>query len=70
MGGPGAPDDLDQGRRTQAWLAVSDDDGARVTGQYFFHMRPREPNPSAYDVDLQNELLEACCELSGVALPA
>ena len=25
MGGPGAPDDLDAGRRTQVWLAVSDD---------------------------------------------
>ena len=70
MGGAGAPDDLVEGCRTQAWLAVGDDAGARVTGQYFYHMRPRQPNPSAYDVDLQNELLEACCELSGVALPA
>src|SRR4051812_14821378 len=25
MGGPGAPDDLELGHRTQAWLAVSDD---------------------------------------------
>jgi NAD(P)-dependent dehydrogenase (short-subunit alcohol dehydrogenase family) len=25
MGGPGAPDDMDQAPRTQAWLAVSDD---------------------------------------------
>ena len=25
MGGPGAPDDLDQAHLTQAWLAVSDD---------------------------------------------
>ncbi len=70
MGGPGAPDDLDQGRRTQAWLAVGDDDGARVTGEYFYHMRSRKPNPSAYDVDLQNRLLEACQKFSGVALPA
>ena len=58
MGGPGAPDDIDQAHRTQVWLAVSDDDGARVTGEYFHHMRPRKPNPSAYDVDLQNQLLE------------
>jgi len=69
MGGPGAPDDLDQGRRTQAWLAVSDDDGARVTGQYFYHMRPRAPNPSAADVDLQDRLIEVCRALSGVAAP-
>ncbi len=69
MGGPGAPDDLDQGSRTQAWLAASDDDEARVTGQYFYHMRPRAPNPEAYDIDLQERLLEACRELSGVAPP-
>src|ERR1700735_2926161 len=31
MGGPAAPDDLNQAHRTQAWLAVSDDDEARVT---------------------------------------
>ncbi len=70
MGGPGAPDDLDAGRRTQAWLAVSDDEGARVTGEYFYHMRLRAPNPSADDVDLQDRLLEACRRFSGVAPPA
>lgn len=69
MGGPGAPDDIDQAHRTQAWLAVSDDDGARVTGEYFYHRRPRRPDPSVYDVDLQDRLLEACRKFSGVALP-
>ncbi len=70
MGGPDAPDDLDAGRRTQAWLAAGDDEGARVTGRYFYHMRPRPPNPGARDADLQDRLLVACAELSGVALPA
>ncbi|MGO4872254.1 MAG: SDR family NAD(P)-dependent oxidoreductase [Roseiarcus sp.] len=70
MGGAGAPDDLDQGRRTQAWLAVSDDDDACVTGQYFYHLRSRAPNPSVYHVDLQNRLLDACSALSGVTAPA
>ncbi len=28
MGGAGAPDDLDEGHRTQVWLAVSDDPAA------------------------------------------
>jgi NAD(P)-dependent dehydrogenase (short-subunit alcohol dehydrogenase family) len=69
MGGPGAPDDLDQGRRTQVWLAVGDDEGARVSGQYFYHLRPRAPDPSAADVGLQDRLLEACHRLSGVAPP-
>jgi len=70
MGGPGAPDDLDQGCQTQAWLAASDDPGANVTGQYFYHRRPRAPDPRAHDVDLQDRLLKACRQLSGVALPA
>ena len=32
MGGPGAPDDLALGADTQAWLAVSSDPGATVSG--------------------------------------
>jgi len=70
MGGAGAPDDLDQGCQTQAWLAASDDPGATVTGQHFYQMRPRAPSPVVHDVDLQDRLLEACRQLSGVALPA
>ena len=70
MGGAGAPDDLDDGRRTQAWLAVSEDAGAKTTGGYFYHMRPKPPNPSARDVELQDRLLEACARISGVALQA
>ena len=68
MGGPGAPDDLDQGRRTQAWLAVSNDLAAMVTGSYFYHLRPRAPNPEAHDVALQEQLIGECQRLSGVAL--
>lgn len=69
MGGPGAPDDLDQGAETQVWLAVSDDPGARVSGRYFYHLRPREPDPATRDPRLQEALLRACEELTGVALP-
>jgi NAD(P)-dependent dehydrogenase (short-subunit alcohol dehydrogenase family) len=70
MGGAGAPDDLDEGHRTQVWLAVSDDPAATVTGGYFYHMRPRKPNPAARDVERQEELLDACKGFSGVALPS
>ena len=70
MGGPRAPDDLDAGPRTQVWLAVSTDPAAMVTGEYFFHMRPRSPHPSARQTGLQDRLLEACQAYSGVALPA
>ncbi|HEY0035199.1 MAG TPA: SDR family NAD(P)-dependent oxidoreductase [Longimicrobium sp.] len=68
MGGAGAPDDLDQGHRTQAWLAVSDDPAARVTGGYFYHQRPASVHPSAHDPELQDRLLDYCAELSGHAL--
>jgi NAD(P)-dependent dehydrogenase (short-subunit alcohol dehydrogenase family) len=69
MGGPGAPDDLDAGHRTQVWLAVSDDPAAKVTGEYFFHMRLRKPIPATRDVNLQEKLLDACAGFSGVTLP-
>jgi NAD(P)-dependent dehydrogenase (short-subunit alcohol dehydrogenase family) len=69
MGGAGASDDLDAAHRTQVWLAVSDDPSAQVTAQYFYHMRPREPNPLSRREDLQEQLLGACHRLSGIALP-
>jgi NAD(P)-dependent dehydrogenase (short-subunit alcohol dehydrogenase family) len=69
MGGAGAPDDLDAGHRTQVWLAVSEDRGARVTGEYFFHMRLRAPKPAARDAELQEKLLDACKGFSGVEMP-
>jgi NAD(P)-dependent dehydrogenase (short-subunit alcohol dehydrogenase family) len=68
MGGPGAPDDLDQGHRTQVWLAASDDPQARVTGEYFFHMKLRKPKPATRQAELQEMLLEACKKFSGVEL--
>jgi NAD(P)-dependent dehydrogenase (short-subunit alcohol dehydrogenase family) len=68
MGGAGAPDDIDQGHRTQAWLAVSDDPVARVTGHYFYHLQERSSNPEASDQVLQDQLLAQCQELSGVSL--
>jgi NAD(P)-dependent dehydrogenase (short-subunit alcohol dehydrogenase family) len=70
MGGAGATDDLDTGHRTQVWLAVSDDPSAKVTGEYFYHLRRREPKPATRDVERQEALLAACKHLSGVDLPA
>jgi NAD(P)-dependent dehydrogenase (short-subunit alcohol dehydrogenase family) len=69
MGGPGAPDDMDQAHRTQAWLAASADREACVTGGYFYHLRPRVPNPQAKDRHLQDRLIGACERLSSVTLP-
>ena len=66
MGGPGAPDDIDQAHLTQAWLAASDDPAARTTGGYFYHLKPRHPNPQAIDIAFQDRLLTICEEISGV----
>jgi NAD(P)-dependent dehydrogenase (short-subunit alcohol dehydrogenase family) len=69
MGGPNAPDDLDQAHRTQVWLAVSDQPEARVTGQYFRYQQPCAPDPRTASVELQDRLIAECGRLSGVALP-
>jgi NAD(P)-dependent dehydrogenase (short-subunit alcohol dehydrogenase family) len=69
MGGPGARDDLNEGHRTQAWLAVSEDPAAKVTSEYFFHMRLRAPKPASRDVSKQEELIQACERFSGTTLP-
>ena len=68
MGGPSAPDDLHQGCVTQAWLATSEDELARSSGRYFYHQRPRAPNPIAADLKTQEELLAECGRISGVPL--
>jgi NAD(P)-dependent dehydrogenase (short-subunit alcohol dehydrogenase family) len=69
MGGPGAPDDLSLAAVTQAWLAVSDEPAATVTGSYFFHQRPRPTPPAVDSIELQDGLLDYCSELTGVLLP-
>jgi NAD(P)-dependent dehydrogenase (short-subunit alcohol dehydrogenase family) len=70
MGGAGAPDDLDEGCRTQVWLATSDEPAARVTGKHFFHMKPRGAVPAASDPQVQERLLAECARISGVPFPA
>jgi hypothetical protein len=69
MGGPGATDDLSLAPVTQAWLAVSDDPAARVSGEYFFHQEPQPAHPAARDVTVQEDLLRYCANLSGVTMP-
>jgi NAD(P)-dependent dehydrogenase (short-subunit alcohol dehydrogenase family) len=69
MGGPGAPDDLSLAPVTQAWLAVSDDPAATVTGGYFYHQHPRQVEPAARDTAFQDAILRYCAELTETALP-
>ncbi|WP_194909161.1 SDR family NAD(P)-dependent oxidoreductase [Catenulispora rubra] len=68
MGGRGAPDDLDQGPVTQAWLAVSDDAAARVTGRHFYHQRERLVSAEAHEAAVQDALLDYCAELTGTTI--
>ena len=68
MGGSNAPGDLDGGRRTQVWLAVSDDAAACVSGKYFHHMRQQAHDPIANDESRQDHLIEICGRLSGIVL--
>jgi len=70
MGGAGAPDDLVKGYETQAWLAVSEDEGALVSGRYFFHQRQRPHNQDADDVNTQDKFLAICERITSVRFPA
>lgn len=65
MGGRGAPDDLDQAHRTQAWLAVADEG----TGGYYYHRSQAPAAAAANDPELQDRLVTACAELTGTPLP-
>lgn len=68
MGGAGAPDDFDDGYRTQTWLATSDDSAARVSGRYWFHRAPQRPVKDALDSDFQDRLIAKLAEITGVTL--
>jgi hypothetical protein len=53
---------------TQAWLAVSPDPDATVTGGYFYHQKPRPAHPAARDHKIQDQLLRYCAALTDVTL--
>ena len=69
MGGAGAPDNLEKGHQTQAWLATSDDANAKVSSSYFFHQQQKQFATIAVDVRLQNEFLQVCEQKTGVKFP-
>ena len=69
MGGPGAPDNLEKGFQTQAWLAISNEDEAKVSGRYFYHKKEKHYLPEADDSMLQEKFLTMCEHISGVHFP-
>jgi NAD(P)-dependent dehydrogenase (short-subunit alcohol dehydrogenase family) len=70
MGGRGAPVSIEEGSRTQVWLAAGQDKEALVSGRYFSHLQPRSCHPAAADPALQEKYLSECARLSGIAFPA
>ena len=70
MGGAGAPDDLQAASVTQSWLAVSDDEAAKVTGQHLYHQKQEEVHPATRDERFQEELLAYCASVSDTPLPS
>jgi len=70
MGGRGAPVSVEEGARTQVWLAVSQEKEALVSGRYFSHEQPQSCHPAAADPAVQDKYLSECARLSGVVFPA
>jgi len=69
MGGPGAPDDLQEAPKTQVWLATSNSAEAMVSGKYFYHKKLHDCLPAASNMVVQEKLLIACERISGVSFP-
>jgi NAD(P)-dependent dehydrogenase (short-subunit alcohol dehydrogenase family) len=69
MSGDVAPLDVAAGADTPVWLATSDDPAATVTGAFFHERRQVRLNEQAYDVELQDALVEQCAALCGARLP-
>jgi len=69
MGGKGAPGSLEKGVRTQVWLAVSNDEKAKVSGRYFHHQNEARYLPEAGNIEVQETLLAICENLTGIAFP-
>lgn len=69
MGGRSAPDNLEKGAETQAWLAVSNDKEAKVSGRYFYHKRETHYHPAADNTIIQDKFLTWCELVSGVSFP-
>jgi NAD(P)-dependent dehydrogenase (short-subunit alcohol dehydrogenase family) len=67
MGGPAAPDSLEEGHRTQEWLATAEASLIRPrSGAYWHHRKTRRPHPAVNDKTFQDELLRKLEMYTGV----
>jgi NAD(P)-dependent dehydrogenase (short-subunit alcohol dehydrogenase family) len=69
MGGAHAPEKLIDGATTQAWLAVSDEPSATVTGNYFYHRKPRAFKRAAARPEVQQRLVDYLEGITRISLP-
>jgi NAD(P)-dependent dehydrogenase (short-subunit alcohol dehydrogenase family) len=69
MGGPGAPDNLEEGAITQAWLAASDDREALVSGRFFYHKKLQKPHPVTANAAVQNRLMMEYERITRIPFP-
>jgi NAD(P)-dependent dehydrogenase (short-subunit alcohol dehydrogenase family) len=65
MGGPNATDSLSDGAGTQVWLASSEEPEALVSGRYLKHRVSLRANPAAYDLGVQERLLDVLAGITG-----
>jgi NAD(P)-dependent dehydrogenase (short-subunit alcohol dehydrogenase family) len=70
MGGSAATDNLEKGFQTQVWLAVSDDEKAKVSGRYFYHQKENRYLAAADDISLQEKFISLCAQISGIDFPS
>ena len=69
MGGRGAPDSLEEGHRTQEWLATADATTIDpATGGYWYHRQARAPHPATTDPVFQAKLVERLADETGFQL--
>jgi NAD(P)-dependent dehydrogenase (short-subunit alcohol dehydrogenase family) len=70
MGGPSAPDSLEEGHRTQVWLATAESDEISPrSGGYWYHGRVHATHSAAIDPQFQRNLILALEEDTGIVLP-
>ena len=67
MGGKGATDDLQKGFETQVWLAVNNE--IKTSGRYYYHQKEAGYLQVADNVELQDQFLDRCRQITGVRLP-
>ncbi|KAL1876843.1 hypothetical protein VTK73DRAFT_9145 [Phialemonium thermophilum] len=70
MGGRSAPGDLEEAVDTVTMLALGKGAAEGKTGRYFAHCQEERSADIADDVTLQDRLLDALAEISGVSIPS